>query len=63
MEYLTFTLLFIAATAGTSATFLAIIQYIKPGNGWAQSPMWANSDICRFALWGALASAILELYL
>jgi hypothetical protein len=63
MEYLTFTLLFIAATAGTSATVLAIIQYLVPRNRWTQSPMWANSDICKYALWGALASGILELYL
>lgn len=63
MEYLTFTLLFIAAVAGVTATVLSIMLYIKPNWTWAQPGIWAHADICRYALWAALATAVLELYL
>jgi hypothetical protein len=63
MEYLTFTLLFIAAVAGVTATALSIMLYIKPRWTWTQSAIWAHADICKYALWAALASAVLELYL
>ena len=63
MEYLTFTLLFIAAVAGVTATALSIIQYIKPNWTWVQPAIWTHADICRYALWSSLASGILELYL
>jgi hypothetical protein len=63
MEYLTFTLLFIAAVAGVTATALSMLQYIKPAWTWTQSAIWAHADICKYALWAALASAVLELYL
>jgi hypothetical protein len=63
MEYLTFTLLFIAAVAGVTATVLSIMLYIRPRLTWTQTAIWAHADICRYALWAALASGILELYL
>ncbi len=63
MEYLTFTLLFIAAVAGVTATVLSIIQYIKPRLTWTQQAIWVHADICKYALWAALATSVLELYL
>jgi hypothetical protein len=63
MEYLTFILLFIAAVAGVTATALAILHYIKPNLTWVQPTIWFHADICRYALWSALATGVLELYL
>jgi hypothetical protein len=63
MEYLTFTLLFIAAVAGVTATALSIIQYIKPNWTWTQRAIWTHADICKYALWAAVATSVLELYL
>ena len=63
MEYLTFTLLFIAAVAGVAATVLSIMLYIKPNWTWTQRAIWAHADICKYALLSALASGVLELYL
>jgi hypothetical protein len=63
MEYLTFTLLFIAAVAGVTATALSIFHYIRPNNHWAQQAIWIHADICKYALWAALATSVLELYL
>jgi hypothetical protein len=63
MEYLTFTLLFIAAWAGVSATVLSIIQYIKPRLTWTQRAIWIHADICKYALWASIPTSILGLYL
>ncbi len=63
MEYLTFTLLFIAAVAGVTATALMIIYHINRKWLWSRDAAWLHADICRYALWSALASGILELYL
>ncbi len=62
MEYLTFTLLFIAAVAGVTATALMIIYHINRKLLWARDAA-LYADICRYALWAALATAVLELYL
>jgi hypothetical protein len=63
MEYLTFTLLFIAAVAGVAATALMIIYHINRKWLWSRDAAWLHADICRYALWSALATAVLELYL
>ena len=62
MEYLTLALLFIAAVAGVTATALCIIQYIKPSWTWTQTAIWTHADICKYALWASIATAVLELY-
>lgn len=62
MEYLTLALLFIAAVAGVTATALSIFHYIRPNNHWAQQAIWIHADICRYALWASIATAVLELY-
>jgi hypothetical protein len=63
MEYLTFTLLFIAAVAGVTATVLMIIYHVNRKLLWSRDAAWLHADICRYALWAALASGVLELYL
>jgi hypothetical protein len=62
MEYLTLTLLFIAAVAGVTATALMIIHHVNRKLLWARDAA-LHADICKYALWAALASAVLELYL
>jgi len=63
MEYLTFTLLFIAAVAGVTATALSIYHYIRPNVVWTQQAIWVHADICKYALWASIATSVLELYL
>jgi len=63
MEYLTFTLLFIAAVAGVTATALMIIYHINRKWLWARDAGWLHADIRRYALWASIATAVLELYL
>jgi hypothetical protein len=62
MEYLTLALLFIAAVGGITATTLTIIVHFKKDAHWAQSAAWLHGDICRYALWASIATAVLELY-
>jgi hypothetical protein len=63
MEYLTFTLLFIAAVAGVTATVLMIIYHLNRKWLWSRDAAWLHADICRYALWASIATAVLELYL
>lgn len=62
MEYLTLVLLTIAAVSGITATALTMWVHIKPSAHWAQSSAWLHGDICRYALWASIATAVLELY-
>ena len=63
MEYLTLTLLFIAAVASVTATSLMIIYHINYKWLWARDAAWLHGDICKYALLSSLATAVLELYL
>ncbi len=63
MEYLTLTLLFIAAVAGVAATTLMIIYHLNRKLLWSRDAAWLHADICRYALWASIATAVLELYL
>ena len=62
MDYLTFTLLIIAASAGLTATVLMIIYHVNPKWTWARDTAWLHGDICRYSLWASIATAVLGLY-
>ncbi len=62
MEYLTFTLLFIAAVAGVTATALMIVHHLNRKLLWARDAA-LYADICKYALWAAIATGVLELCL